>query len=129
MNAVLTLDRSVLDEAVGAIEARLSSLGCALRDRDVHAIEDQSQELQRALAGAIQRFSQAAREPGGVPQGLRQRLAIASGQVAAQRESLARATAALDRAIDVLMPPALPVAAYAHHGGLDRPTSAARIGA
>jgi hypothetical protein len=32
------------------------------------------------------------------------RLASASGQVAAQRESLARATAALDRAIDVLLP-------------------------
>jgi hypothetical protein len=126
---MLTLDRSVLDEAVGAIESRLSSLGCALRDRDIHAIEDQSQALQRALAGAVQSFSQAAREPGGVPAPLRQRLAMASGQVAAQRESLARATAALDRAIDVLMPPAMPAAAYAHHGGLDRPASAAHIGA
>lgn len=35
---------------------------------------------------------------------LRSRLVSASGQVAAQRESLARATAALDRAIDVLLP-------------------------
>jgi hypothetical protein len=39
-----------------------------------------------------------------VPPALRNRLANTSGQVAAQRESLARATAALDRAIDVLIP-------------------------
>ena len=41
---------------------------------------------------------------GPVPPALRHRLASTSGKVAAQRESLARATAALDRAIDVLMP-------------------------
>jgi hypothetical protein len=36
---------------------------------------------------------------------------LASGQVAAQRESLARASAALDRALDVLLPgPPAPVA-------------------
>jgi hypothetical protein len=39
-----------------------------------------------------------------VPPALRERLAQASGQVVAQRESLARATAALDRALDVLLP-------------------------
>jgi hypothetical protein len=130
LNAVLAHpDGVLLEDAVGAIESRLSSLGSALRDRDARAIETHSQELQRALAGAVQRFSQAARRPGGVSPQLRQRLAMASGQVAAQRESLARATAALDRAIDVLMPPTLPVAAYAQHGGLDRPATAARIDA
>ncbi len=60
-------------------------------------------ELHRALAAAVDHFSRAARS-GGVPPALRQRLALASGQVAAQREALARATASLDRAIDVLMP-------------------------
>jgi hypothetical protein len=35
---------------------------------------------------------------------LRERLKLAGGLVASQRESLARATAALDRAMDVLMP-------------------------
>ena len=39
-----------------------------------------------------------------MPPALRDRLATASGQVVAQRESLARATAALDRALDVLLP-------------------------
>ena len=55
------------------------------------------------LAQAVGHFSRAARD-GGVPSPLRQRLALASGRVAAQREALARATAALDRAIDVLLP-------------------------
>jgi hypothetical protein len=94
----------MLEAAIATIEERLAALGSALRDRDVAAVESHSQELQRALAAAIQRLSHAARQPGGVPPALRQRLAAASGQVAAQRESLARATAALDRAIDVLLP-------------------------
>jgi hypothetical protein len=46
---------------------------------------------------------QAARR-GGPPLPLRRRLGLASAQVAAQRDALARASAALDRAIDALMP-------------------------
>ena len=65
---------------------------------DLHAAE-----LHRALASAVTQFSDAAKS-GPLPPALRHRLASASGQVAAQRESLARATAALDRAIDVLLP-------------------------
>ena len=38
------------------------------------------------------------------PRSLRRRLALTSGQVAAQREAVARASSALDRAIDVLLP-------------------------
>ena len=76
-------------------------------------------ELHRALALAIDRFSQAARS-GGVPPPLRRRLAMASGQVAAQRESLARATVALDRAIDVLLPHTAASSTYAPTGLNDR---------
>lgn len=92
-----------LEVALTQVELGLAALGDALRDRDAGAIDRQASELQRALATAVQRFAQAARR-GGVPPALRQRLATTSGQVAAQRESLARATAALDRAIDVLLP-------------------------
>lgn len=92
-----------LEASLAAVERHLAALGTALRDRDAAAIEQQAGALHRALAAAIHRFNQASRQPGGVPHPLRQRLAMASGQVAAQRESLARATAALDRAIDVLM--------------------------
>lgn len=113
-------DDAALDALITPIEERLHALGAALRDRDMGAIESQAAELHRALAQAIHRFAQVARTPEGVPPALRQRLARAGALVAAQRESLARATAALDRAIDVLMPTALPAAVYGQAGHADR---------
>ena len=92
-----------LETPLAAVENRLAALGAALYRHDAQAIESEAAELHRALAAAIDHFGRAARE-GGVPPPLRQRLALASGRVAAQREALARATAALDRAIDVLLP-------------------------
>lgn len=92
-----------LETPLVAVEHRLAALGTALYQNNAQAIETEASELHRALAAAVQHFSRAARE-GSVPPALRQRLAVASGQVAAQREALARATAALDRAIDVLLP-------------------------
>jgi len=96
-------DGPELEQKLEAVEGRLAALGDALRERDSAGIETHSTELHRALAQAIEHFTRAARS-GAVPPALRMRLASASGQVAAQRESLARATAALDRAIDVLLP-------------------------
>ena len=98
-----------LEVVLGAVELRLTALGDALREHDIAGIELHAGELHRALASAVDHFTRAARE-GGVPVTLRMRLSQASGQVAAQRESLARATAAFDRAIDVLLP--------RDHGGL-----------
>jgi hypothetical protein len=109
-----------LEASLEAVERQLQALGSSLRDRDASGIERHAAELHRLLSTAINRFSHASRQAGGVPQALRHRLALASGQVAAQRESLARATAALDRAIDVLMPAPLPVAVYGHSGHNER---------
>ena len=81
-------------------------LGLALRQRDAAAVDRVASELHAALAAAVDHFAHAARH-GGVPQVLRHRLAMAGGQVAAQREALARATASLDRAIEVLIPSAV----------------------
>lgn len=92
-----------LEPPLAALESCLQGLAQALCANDPQAIEDRAAELHRALAQAMGHFTRAARE-GGVPSVLRQRLAIAGSQVAAQREALARATAALDRAIDVLLP-------------------------
>jgi hypothetical protein len=108
-----------LESTLSAVEQRLAELGDALRDRNSAAIELQSSELHKALACAITHFSQAARK-GSVPAALRHRLVRTSGQVAAQRESLARATAALDRAIDVLMPRD-GVSLYSTQGAAPRP--------
>jgi hypothetical protein len=116
---MFALQRAVeLETPLAAVEARLASLGTALRDNDSAAIEAEAGELHRALASAIAQFGHAARQ-GGLPPPLRHRLALAGGQVAAQREALARATAALDRAIDVLLP-GMGSNVYAPSGAADR---------
>jgi hypothetical protein len=107
-----------LEAALASVEERLAALGEALRARDSAGIETHATELHRALAHAVDCFARASRS-GPVPPALRHRLASTSGLVAAQRESLARATAALDRAIDVLMPRDA-ATLYSSHGSADR---------
>jgi len=110
---------SGLERSVDQVEFRLRALGEALRLHRADAVACEAAELQRALAaatGALRRGACA----GALPPPLRQRLALASGQVAAQRESLARASAALDRAIDVLLPSPAPCAAYSAAGLSER---------
>jgi len=96
-----------LEATLAAVEARLTALGVALLEANAPEIDAQATELHRALARAVEHFSHAARN-GALPPPLRERLMRAGSQVAAQRESLARATAALDRAIDVLFPSEAP---------------------
>ena len=107
-----------LEARLSEVETRLVALGNALRARDSAGIDLHAAELHRALSSAVSQFAEAARS-GPLPRALRHRLASASGQVAAQRESLARATAALDRAIDVLLP-ASSVPLYSALGNTDR---------
>lgn len=114
-----------LEQPLADVEAHLSALGDALRDRDPAAIASEAAELHRSLAAAIDQFGQVART-GSVPAPLRHRLALAGGKVAAHREALARATASLDRAIDVLLPAAAGKV-YCAAGTADRPTSAGEL--
>ena len=107
-----------LEPALAAVEQSLAALGASLHARDSAGIDRHATELHRALACAVEHFARAARD-GTVPAALRRRLALASGQVAAQRESLVRATAALDRAIDVLLP-SDSAALYSTAGGAER---------
>jgi hypothetical protein len=100
-----------LETTLAAVESQLNSLGDSLRANDMGAVDHHASELHRALARAVDHFTNAARS-GPVPPALRERLMRASGLVASQRESLARATAALDRAIDVLMPRTSPAPVY-----------------
>ncbi len=93
----------VLEEPLLALEQRLFDLSVALQRQDVAALDRVGAELHHALAATVEHFANAARA-GSLPLALRQRLALASGKVAAQREALARATASLDRAIEVLIP-------------------------
>jgi ABC-type transporter Mla subunit MlaD len=90
-----------LELAISEVEGRLAGLALALREPGSRGVDTAATDLHRALAQALDRFNQN-RSP--ISQALRQRLARASAQVAAHRDTLARATAALDRAIDVLLP-------------------------
>lgn len=109
-----------LEQPLLRVELQLVALAQALRASDPVALEEAAMQLHGALASAVDHFRLAARH-GAVPAPLRQRLALAGAQVAAQRESLARATAALDRAIDVLIPGHAP--GYGAAGVGTRPTS------
>ena len=111
-----------LERPLQAVEEQLSALGLALHSQDSQAVDRAAAGLHQALASAVDHFSRAAKR-GGVPAPLRQRFALATGQVAAQREALARATASLDRAMDVLMPaPLSGQGLYSAAGGNDRPS-------
>jgi hypothetical protein len=111
-----------LEESIVTLESRLQTLGEALRVHHAEAVEAEAAELQRALATAVERLRRSARAGQLTPQ-LRQRLAAASGQVAAQRESLARASAAMDRALDVLLPGPAAQVAYSAAGLNERAPS------
>jgi hypothetical protein len=119
-------DRAIeLDAVVGDVEKRLANLSTALHGRDSAEVEGSAAELHRSLANAVQCFMYVA-EHGVVPEPLRRRLARASAAVASQRESLARATAALDRAIDALMP--MPPAGSAFYAASGLHQNSARRG-
>jgi hypothetical protein len=117
-----------LEQSVENVESRLLALGEALRVHHAEAVEAEAAELQRALAAAVDQLRRSARVGQLTPQ-LRQRLALASGHVAAQRESLARASAALDRAIDVLLHSATPLVAYSASGLSERPLQSGMVSA
>jgi hypothetical protein len=110
---------AALERPLQAVEQQLVALGSALHRQDAAAIDAAAAQLHQALAAAVDHFALAARR-GGVPAPLRQRLAQAGGQVAAQREALARATASLDRAIDVLIPRSAPASLYSAGGAAER---------
>lgn len=116
-----------LERPLRAVEDSLAALGTALHRQDAGAVDSAAAQLHSALTQAVDHFARAARS-GGVPPPLRHRFALAGGRVAAQREALARATAALDRAIDVLLPPVAggPAALYGVRGS-ERPASSGAI--
>jgi hypothetical protein len=117
-----------LEAAVAAVEQRLGALGHALRSHQAEAVEAEALGLQRALAAAVDQLRRGTRS-GALPPPLRRRLALASGHVAAHRESLARATAALDRAIDVLLPGSAMAGGYTAGGRADRAPHSGRASA
>jgi len=110
-----------LESALGGVEHQLATLGQALVDQNADAAGQAAEALRTALRGAMEQFARVARQ-GGVPPELKRRLAMASGQIAAQREALSRATTALDQALDILLPRADDGGTYSSLGGQARST-------
>jgi hypothetical protein len=108
-------DTEALETSLSAVESHLQALGNALKGQDASAAEAAATELHLALAQAVDRFALAARR-GGLPPALRRRLALTSGQVAAQRDAVSRASSSLDRAIDLLLPASAPTSGYGNQG-------------
>lgn len=99
------------------VDEQLSALSTALQSRDAQALQTAADELVAALDAA----APVLREPGALTPDLRRQLAYAVGRVAAHREALARATASVDRAIEVLLPAPAPAAAtYSATGYAER---------
>lgn len=108
------LDTTDLERRLSAVEAEIAALGASMKRHDSALIEQHASGLREALTRAIDGFTHAARAHQ-VPPAMRARLVRASAQVAAQRESLTRATTALDGAMEVLLPRARAVV-YAQPG-------------
>ncbi len=111
-----------LETCIAHLEQRLGALGQALRVHQAEAVENEAAALQRALNAAIEQLRLGQRG-GRLPIALRQRVALAGAEVAVQREALARASASLDRAIEVLLPSPAPRGAYSAAGLSSRPSS------
>lgn len=107
-----------LEAALASVELQLGRLADALRERDGATIDAVAAALQRALGDTLDRCSRHARRHGELPAALRQRLLLLSSQVNAQRAGLARATAAMERAVDLLLP--RHAALYNAQGGADQ---------
>jgi hypothetical protein len=118
---------SDLESALAAVESRLAELADALKRHDADATEAASTALHKALTLAVDRSTQAARN-GGMPPALRRRLAMAGGQVAALREAIARATTALDKSIEILLPEAAASTPASVYGAQGNPWRAASSG-
>lgn len=102
------------------IELRLRGLSDALRGTDAAALDEAAIALRKALGQAIGDLRPAVTDSG-ISATLRNRILLAEAEVTAQREALARATAALERAIGLLLPNT--AAAYEASGSGQRPPS------
>ena len=123
------LSSNQLEGPMRAVEEHLAALGQVLHSPNAEEVDQQTDAVHAALSAAFEHFSLAART-GGVPRDLRLRLIRAGGQLAAHREALARANTAVDRALDILLPPppnARAQSVYGHNGQNLRNASSASL--
>ena len=117
---VQTGDASALEVSLAAVELAIATLGQALCQPDIAAIEAASTALHEAMRAAMNQFAQVARR-GTMPAALRTRFAIANGQISAQREALYRATALVEQNLEILIPrPMAETSVYSASGASQR---------
>ena len=111
---------SELEVSLAAVELAIATLGQTLTQHDITAVEAASTALHDAMRAAMSQFAQAARR-GNMPVALRSRFAIASGQIAAQREALIRATSLVQQNLEILIPrPMAETSVYSANGASQR---------
>lgn len=94
---------SELEVSLAAVERAIATLGQALAQPDIAAVEAASGALHDTMRAAMGQFAQVARG-GALPSSLRTRFALANAQVAAQREALFRATSLVEQNLEILIP-------------------------
>jgi len=126
--AAATPAEAALAAALAPVERGLAELAAALADGDATATEAAAAALRSHLAGAMPAFAQARRR-GPLSAALRTRCAAGAAQVSAQREALARASTAVDQALDILIPQAPKAGTYSPYGRTRRSGSGQIIAA
>ena len=99
----LSPEISALETSLAAVELAIATLGETLAGRDIAAVEAASTALHDAMRAAMNQFAQVARG-GKMPVELRNRFALANGQITAQREALIRASALVEQNLEILIP-------------------------
>ena len=118
--ASLAPDTSPLEVSLAAVELAIATLGHTLSQPDIAAIETASTALHEAMRAAMNEFAKVARR-GSMPVALRNRFAMANGQIAAQREALFRATSMVEQNLEILIPrPMAETSVYSASGANQR---------
>ena len=118
--ASLPPDTSALEVSLAAVELAIATLGQTLAQPDIVAIEAASTALHEAMRAAMTEFAKVARR-GTMPVALRNRLAVANGQISAQREALFRATSLVEQNLEILIPrPMAETSVYSASGASQR---------
>jgi hypothetical protein len=111
---------SALEASLSAVEQAIAALGQTLTQRDIAAVEAASTALHDAMRAAMSQFAQVARN-GKMPAALRNRFALANGQIAVQREALFRATSLVEQNLEILLPrPMAESSVYSASGAAQR---------
>ncbi len=113
-------DTSALETSLAAVELAIATLGRTLTQRDIAAVEAASTALHDAMRAAMAQFAQVAKR-GTMPIALRNRFAMANGQIAAQREALIRASSLVEQNLEILIPrPLAETSVYSASGASQR---------